>query len=160
MDASTRKLCNTRASNVSERRSSPSHGGDHDVEQVIRELRVRNIRLGVISNGFAEDVHPWPTWSLAREFESRVFSCEAGLAKPDPEIYRKAMRELGVEPATTCTSATVGTMSSRVRSEPAFARFARRGLAGPCWALLTTLFYRHARNSELTCVEDGESLRR
>jgi putative hydrolase of the HAD superfamily len=74
---------------------------DHDVEHMIRELRARSIRLGVISNGFAEDVHPWPTWPLASEFECRVFSCEAGLAKPDPEIYRKAMRELGVEPATT-----------------------------------------------------------
>ena len=30
-----------------------------------------------------------------------MFSCEAGLAKPDPEIYRKAMRELGVEAETT-----------------------------------------------------------
>jgi HAD superfamily hydrolase (TIGR01509 family) len=74
---------------------------DPDVEQMVGELRIRNIRLGVISNGFAEDVHAWPTWPLAREFECKVFSCEAGLAKPDPEIYRKAMRELGVEPATT-----------------------------------------------------------
>ena len=31
-----------------------------------------------------------------------------------------------------CTSATVGTMNWRVRSEQAFARFARRGLVGPC----------------------------
>ena len=30
---------------------------DPDVEHMIRELRARNIRLGVISNGFAEDVH-------------------------------------------------------------------------------------------------------
>ena len=74
---------------------------DPSVEHMIRELRARSIRLGVISNGFAEDVHAWPTWPLAREFEGRVFSCEAVLAKPDPEIYRKAMRELGVEPATT-----------------------------------------------------------
>lgn len=74
---------------------------DPHVEHVIRELRARTIRLGVISNGFAEDVHPWSTWPLAHEFECRVFSCEAGLAKPDPEIYRTAMRELGVEPATT-----------------------------------------------------------
>lgn len=74
---------------------------DPDVEHMVRELRARNLRLGVISNGFAEDVHAWPTWSLAREFECKVFSCEAGLAKPDLEIYWKVMRELGVEPATT-----------------------------------------------------------
>jgi HAD superfamily hydrolase (TIGR01509 family) len=74
---------------------------DPDVEHMIHELHARRIRLGVISNGFAEDVSPWSTWPLAREFECRIFSCEAGLAKPDPEIYRTAMRELGVEAATT-----------------------------------------------------------
>jgi putative hydrolase of the HAD superfamily len=74
---------------------------DPGVEHLIRELRARSVRLGVVSNAFAEDVQAWPTWPLAREFECCVFSCEAGLAKPDPEIYRKAMRELGVEPTTT-----------------------------------------------------------
>ena len=79
----------------------PFERPDPGVEQMIRELRARGVRLGVISNGFTEDVHHWSTWPLAREFECRVFSCEAGLAKPDPAIYKKAMRELEVEPATT-----------------------------------------------------------
>ena len=68
---------------------------------MVRELRARHVTLGVISNCFSEGASAWSTWPLAREFESRVFSCEAGLAKPDPEIYRKAMRELGVEAETT-----------------------------------------------------------
>ena len=79
----------------------PFERPDPGVEQMIRELRARNIRLGVISNCFAEGVHAWSTWPLAREFECRVFSCEAGLANPDPEIYKKALRELDVDAATT-----------------------------------------------------------
>ena len=74
---------------------------DSEIERMVRELRARNVKLGVVSNCFAEGAYGWSTWPLAREFECRVFSCEAGLAKPDPAIYRAAMRELGVEPATT-----------------------------------------------------------
>ena len=73
---------------------------DPDVEHMIRELRARDVRLGVISNGFAEDVHHWSTWPLAREFECRSSSARRA-RNHDPEIYRQAMRELGVEPATT-----------------------------------------------------------
>jgi putative hydrolase of the HAD superfamily len=71
---------------------------DPNVAAMIRALRDRNIALGVISNGFAEDVHRWPTWPITSEFATCVFSCEAGVAKPDTQIYLQALRELGVEP--------------------------------------------------------------
>jgi HAD superfamily hydrolase (TIGR01509 family) len=71
---------------------------DEDVVALVSELRGRGLRLAVISNCFAEDVRSWPTWPLACEFQCSVFSCVAGLAKPDPEIYVKATRGLGVEP--------------------------------------------------------------
>ena len=41
--------------------------------------------------------HPWTAVLLRRA--DRDF--DTGLAKPDPEIYWKAIRELGIEPATT-----------------------------------------------------------
>lgn len=73
---------------------------DEDVSTLIGQLRARSLGLAVVSNGFAEDVRAWPAWPLARAFQSTVFSCVAGVAKPDPEIYLKAIRELGVEPDT------------------------------------------------------------
>ena len=60
-------------------------------------LRDRHVRLGVVSNCFAEDVAAWPTCVLAARFDCAVFSCEVGLAKPDPEIYREAARRLAVD---------------------------------------------------------------
>lgn len=69
---------------------------------MIERLRRRDVRLGVVSNCFAEDVVAWPRCALASEFDCTVFSFEVGLAKPDPEIYLKATRWLGVDAADAC----------------------------------------------------------
>ena len=74
---------------------------DEEGAALIADLRGRGLRLGVVSNCFAEDVHAWSTWPLAREFQCSVFSYAVGLAKPDPRIYLRATCQLGVEPATT-----------------------------------------------------------
>jgi putative hydrolase of the HAD superfamily len=73
---------------------------DDEVTALITDLARRGIGLAVISNGFEEDVRPWSHCSLAREFQCTVFSCVEGVAKPDPEIYLRAVRRLGVQPAT------------------------------------------------------------
>ena len=128
-----------------------------DVEHMVRELRARHVTLGVISNCFSEGASAWSTWPLAREFESRVFSCEAGLAKPDPEIYRKAMRELGVEAETTVYVGDGG--------DDELAGAQRAGLR----AFRAQWFVKSVNSKgtdlatcrdvlELTRVEDGESL--
>ena len=74
---------------------------DEQLMTLISDLRRRGIRLGVVSNGFREDVLPWSDCSLAAAFQCTAFSCEEGVAKPDTEIYLRAMRRLGVEPGTT-----------------------------------------------------------
>jgi putative hydrolase of the HAD superfamily len=71
------------------------------VTTLITELVRRGVRLGVISNGFKEDVLPWPDCSLAAAFHCTAFSCEEGVAKPDPDIYRRALHRLGARPETT-----------------------------------------------------------
>jgi putative hydrolase of the HAD superfamily len=73
---------------------------DTEVRALVSDLTRRGIRLAVISNGFKEDVLAWPHCSLAREFQCTVFSSAEGIAKPDPEIYLRATRRLGVRPAT------------------------------------------------------------
>jgi putative hydrolase of the HAD superfamily len=67
----------------------------------IDHLRCRGVRLGVISNCFAEDVVAWPQSSLASRFDCTVFSFDVGLAKPDPAIYVEAARRLGSNAADT-----------------------------------------------------------
>jgi putative hydrolase of the HAD superfamily len=73
---------------------------DGEVAALISELREHGLRLGVVSNCFAEDVLAWSTWPLADAFQCTVFSFAEGVAKPDPEIYLRAVHRLGVRPAT------------------------------------------------------------
>ena len=74
---------------------------DDGIQAVVGELVRRGIRLGVISNAFKEDVLSWSTCPLASAFMCTLFSCDEGLAKPDPEIYLRAMRRLGARRGTT-----------------------------------------------------------
>lgn len=72
-------------------------GDQYDLDLVgyIRSLRPR-YKTGIISNA-------WPGVREAHQahlngatFDVIVYSAEAGLAKPDPAIYRLALRQLGV----------------------------------------------------------------
>jgi putative hydrolase of the HAD superfamily len=72
-----------------------------EVDALVTALAHRDVALAVISNGFEEDVLGWSHCSLAHQFRCTVFSCAERIAKPDPEIYQRAVRRLGVNPATT-----------------------------------------------------------
>jgi HAD superfamily hydrolase (TIGR01509 family) len=73
---------------------------EREVMALITRLRSRGIRLAVVSNCFQEDAVGWWTCALAHEFQCAVFSFAEGLAKPNPEIYLRAIRCLDVDPAT------------------------------------------------------------
>ncbi|MFG2059068.1 HAD family hydrolase [Micromonospora sp. NPDC048930] len=66
---------------------------------VLDALRDDGHPLALISNATSETAEAWPQSPLARRFDVAVFSCEVGLAKPDPAIYRTAAERLGVAPA-------------------------------------------------------------
>ena len=69
--------------------------------EVLDALRADGHPLALISNATAEAAEAWPHCLLASRFDVAVFSCEVGLAKPDPGIYRLAAGRLGVDP-TEC----------------------------------------------------------
>ena len=95
--AAVQKICQQR---INEKAEACARIDDR-VKTLITELAGRHIRLGVISNGFKEDVLPWSDCSLAPAFQSAVFSCDEGVAKPDPEIYLRALHRMGVQPDVT-----------------------------------------------------------
>jgi putative hydrolase of the HAD superfamily len=70
-----------------------------EVAALVSTLAGRGVGLAVVSNGFEEDVVGWQHCSLARHFRCTVFSCAERVAKPEPEIYRRAVHRLGVDPA-------------------------------------------------------------
>jgi putative hydrolase of the HAD superfamily len=94
-DATLQRICGDRIRVKAE----PFETIEPRILKMIDDLRGLNLRIGVISNCFAEDVTSWARCSLASRVDHTVFSCDTGLAKPDPAIYTAAARRLGVDPS-------------------------------------------------------------
>jgi putative hydrolase of the HAD superfamily len=73
--------------------------GRDGLADTLTELRTRGLRVGLISNCTEEVAHVWADTAFAHLFDVAIFSATAGLAKPDPAIYRLAAKQLGVEPS-------------------------------------------------------------
>ena len=93
-EAAIQSICEQR---VNEKRVALARIDDQ-ITRLVTDLATAGIRLGVISNGFKEDVLPWPGCSLAPAFHCTVFSCDERVAKPDREIYRRALERVGATP--------------------------------------------------------------
>jgi putative hydrolase of the HAD superfamily len=94
--AAIQRLCEQR---IREKAAAYAHV-DEEIVKLIADLRGCGVELAIISNCFKEDVLEWSTCPLARGFQCTLFSFGEGVAKPNPEIYLRAIRRLGVEPAT------------------------------------------------------------
>ncbi|HYY08115.1 MAG TPA: HAD-IA family hydrolase [Actinomycetota bacterium] len=66
-----------------------------DALPVVRELRSRGIRTALISNCSHSTRPIVDRLGLEDEFDATLLSFEIGLHKPDPRIYREALRRLG-----------------------------------------------------------------
>ena len=66
---------------------------------VLRELKARGKRLGLITNADVTEVAAWGENRIHHLFDSTIHSCAVGLAKPDRQIYELSLRELDVEAA-------------------------------------------------------------
>lgn len=65
---------------------------------MLEELKAAGMKLGVISNCYHEEAQVIREWEGSRCFDTLVLSCEEGVCKPDPEIFRRCMERLGVMP--------------------------------------------------------------
>ena len=64
--------------------------------EALAALGAAGLRRGLLSNAHARDVGAWERSPLASCFEAVVFSCFAGVAKPDPGAYATVLEALGV----------------------------------------------------------------
>ena len=66
---------------------------------VIRELRARGLRIGLVSDCTSELPSAWPRLPVAPLVDAPVFSCVEGTRKPDARLFRAAAERLGADPA-------------------------------------------------------------
>jgi putative hydrolase of the HAD superfamily len=67
----------------------------------VDELRARGVKTALVSNCSHTTRGIVDRLGIAEAFDDVVLSFEVGLRKPDPEIYREALRRLSAEPART-----------------------------------------------------------
>ncbi len=70
-------------------------------ERLIGELKAAGYRLYVLSNMSREFIAFLRRFPVYRQFDGEVVSCEEGLCKPEPAIYRLLLDRYGLDPAET-----------------------------------------------------------
>ena len=70
-------------------------------EQLIEALKAGGYRLYVLSNMSREFIEFLRRIPVYRHFEGEVVSCEEGVCKPEPEIYRLLLSRYALNPTET-----------------------------------------------------------
>lgn len=68
---------------------------------VLDKLRAANIKLALVSNTPPTSQQILDHLDLRRRFDAIVFSCDVGYLKPDPRIFKIALKQLCVSPQET-----------------------------------------------------------
>ena len=66
-----------------------------------REIKAHGVRTAILSNIPHDLLAEVRKFSWLDEFEVKIWSCELGIVKPDPAIYRACLEALGCEPGRT-----------------------------------------------------------
>ena len=83
------------------RGSCTTRGGCPDTGPVLRALRERGLRIGIVSD-FAWDLRVHLDHDgLTGLVDACVLSCEMGREKPDPQLFLKACADMGTAPRAT-----------------------------------------------------------
>lgn len=67
-----------------------------DITQMLKEIKNRGMLLGLISNCFSEEVALIEESELFPLFDTVCLSFKEGVCKPNREIYRRCIKDLGV----------------------------------------------------------------
>jgi HAD superfamily hydrolase (TIGR01509 family) len=83
----------------------PAHAVLGSAAALLESLKARGLKTGVVANSWPEPARllraDAAAFGLEPLLDVMVFSEEAGAAKPEPEIFRRALDELAVEPFAT-----------------------------------------------------------
>ena len=68
------------------------------IVSLLRELKERGYKIGLISNCYQEEAEAIRANVLASCFDVMMLSCEQGVQKPEREIFERCLAELSVAP--------------------------------------------------------------
>ncbi len=71
---------------------------EYRIVSLLRELKERGYKVGLISNCFLEEAEAIRGNVLASCFDVMMLSCEQGVQKPEHEIFERCLSELSVAP--------------------------------------------------------------
>ncbi len=71
---------------------------EYRIVSLLRELKERGYKIGLISNCFWEEAEAIRASVLAPFFDVMLLSCEVGMQKPEHEIFERCLTELSVAP--------------------------------------------------------------
>ncbi|MGB2693517.1 MAG: HAD-IA family hydrolase [Thermodesulfobacteriota bacterium] len=69
-----------------------------ETKDILETLKEKNYRLGIISNFDSRVYDVMNNLEIREYFDTFVISSEAGHAKPNPNIYHLALRQIGADP--------------------------------------------------------------
>jgi putative hydrolase of the HAD superfamily len=72
-----------------------------DAEATLVGIRALGLRVGLLSNACTYSMDVIKKMNMSDYFDATLYSCEVGLLKPDPDIYRLLLDRLGMKP-TQC----------------------------------------------------------
>lgn len=68
------------------------------MEAFVRELKERGYRIYLLSNASTAQHEYWPRFPVSRLMDGKLISCDVGVVKPMPEIYRIFTERFGLKP--------------------------------------------------------------
>ena len=68
------------------------------MEALAGELKEAGYHLYLLSNASVMQHEYWPRFAISRLFDGKLISCDTGVVKPNPEIYRMFTEKFGLIP--------------------------------------------------------------
>ena len=68
------------------------------MEALVKELKVNGYSIYLLSNASVSQHIYWPKFEMSKQFDGKLISCDLGIVKPDPEIYRRFTSKFGLNP--------------------------------------------------------------
>lgn len=72
-----------------------------DVIKIVKSLKNQEYKLAILSNTIKPHVEINQKMGVYNNFPIRIFSCDVGLRKPDPKIYKLTLSKLKTKPGKT-----------------------------------------------------------